>query len=127
MAFLLLFFVTSALMGGDVYVVRCKDRSCGFQADFEFGGGKEFDQVQGFCSSCRKFVKRSWPHHDPDQHPTPIKYVGSMKLEANRSIYPCPDCSGCFQNVCKPRALKAEICPRCQVSHLAYSLKKRRG
>lgn len=122
----LLFSLASCLLGGEVYGVRCGNPSCGFRSDFRFGGAKGFDQVQGFCSGCENFVAISWPRNDPRTKPTPIKYVGSIHLEADRSIYDCPDCRGSFQNICKPSALKTVICPKCKESRLSYALKKHR-
>lgn len=124
---LFLLSLASCLLGGEVYSVRCRNHVCGFHADFEFGGAKGFDQIQGFCTNCEKFVKVSWPRHEPGKQPTPIKYVGSMKLEADRSIYNCPHCSGSFQNICQPRVLHMMICPKCKESHLSYALRRGSG
>lgn len=114
----LLFSITCCLAGGEVYSVRCKSPSCGFRTEFDFGSRKAFCQVQGFCSGCEKFVKLTWPRKDPSKEPNTLKYVGNINPEIGRSYFQCPDCSGSFQNIPKPRVLKASICPKCKESKL---------
>lgn len=123
----------AAVYAGDGFTMKCgvsalaKDadgkavKPCGFKQEIVFGGGMFFDQVQGYCRSCKKFVAIAWTREgaplppemakNPVAKPKPLGEVWDGETGRVLTIYACPHCKGPFSKIDGPANLK--YCPSC--------------
>ena len=58
LALAILLISAMAAVAGTGYPMKCKN--CGFASDVLIGGGRDFEQVTGFCVESGKFVYLQW-------------------------------------------------------------------
>ena len=86
LAFLLI--SAMAAVAGTGYPMKCK--SCGFASDVLIGGGRDFEQVTGFCFESGKFVYLQWKRGT--KKPEPMAKVWDSATGKMIEIYQCPEC-----------------------------------
>ena len=102
----------TAFAGMD-YPMKCKN--CGFASDVLIGGGRDFEQVTGFCVEAGKFVYLQWKRGA--KKPEPMAKLWDSATGKMIELYKCPDCPQPFI----PLRLKAadrnspgfDHCPKC--------------
>jgi hypothetical protein len=109
-------------------------KPCGYESYVSFGGGMFYDQLTGYCRSCKKFVYLSWTGANiPAQMkqqikfkapPKPLGEVWDARTGKFMAIYACPKCNGPFLEIKKIDDLKH--CPVCNNSHFAIDNSKPR-
>ena len=77
-----------AAVAGTGYPMKCKN--CGFASDVLIGGGKDFEQVTGFCLESGKFVYLQWKRGE--KKPAPMAKVWDSATGKMIEVYKCPDC-----------------------------------
>ena len=107
-------------------------KPCGYESRVSFGGGMFFNQITGYCRSCKKFVYLSWTRENipagmkdrikPKARPKPLGEVWDSKTGEVMPIHACPKCKGPFLEIKKVEDLKR--CPGCNKSHFAIDKSK---
>ena len=107
-------------------------KACGYEAQVTFGGGMFFNQITGYCRTCKKFVYLSWtreniPADMKDRikvkpRPEPLGEVWNSLTGKVLTIYACPTCKGPFLEIKKAQELK--YCPVCNKPHFSVDKSK---
>jgi len=107
-------------------------KPCGFESRVTFGGGMFFNQITGYCRSCKKFVYLSWTRANVPAEmkgrikvtprPVPLGEVWDASTGKVMTIYACPHCKGPFLEIKKPEDLK--YCPVCNKPHFVIDKSK---
>ena len=115
--------IAVVVYAGDGFGVKCKEKSCGFEAPVTFGGGMVYEQLTGYCRACKKFVHLRWtreggPVLDPKAAKVPppkaLGEVVDVRTGGVLVIYACPHCKGPFAEIKSKDDLKH--CPVCAKS-----------
>jgi len=110
------------------------ENPCEYESQVTFGGGMFFNQITGYCCSCKKFVYLSWTKEnlpaemkDRIKHkprPKPLGEIWNSKTGEVMTVYACPKCKGPFLEIKKLSDLKH--CPVCNKSHFVVDKSKPR-
>jgi hypothetical protein len=138
----------AAIHAGTVYHMKCqakpaKDaatgktaKPCGYESSVTFGGGMFFDQICGYCRSCKKFVYLNWTRENLPQEmkarmrikvtprPKPLGEVWDCRTGEVLTIHACPHCKGPFLEIKKRDDLNH--CPACNKAHFVVDESKPR-
>ena len=125
LALAILLVSAMAAVAGTGYPMKCKN--CGFASDVLIGGGKDFEQVTGFCVESGKFVNLQWKRGT--KKPEPMAKVWDSATGKALEIYQCPECPRPFT----PLRLKTsdengpgfDRCPKCNKQ--TFQLDKNKG
>lgn len=105
---------------GDGFSMKCQSKTCGYESEVTFGGGMAFEQLTGYCQTCKQFVYLTWtregsPVVNPEAKkvpaPKPIGEVWDASTGRVLTIYACPHCTGPFAQIKTKNELKH--CPIC--------------
>lgn len=101
---------------------------CGFESQVNFGGGKLFQQVTGYCRQCKKFVYITWARESlpprmieklganlAKRQPKPLGEVWDARTGKAFTVHACPDCKGPFIEIKSSSELNH--CPACNKPH----------
>ena len=99
---------------GTGYTLTCTN--CGYQAEIAIGGGKDFEQITGFCVHSKKFVYLTWKHGT--KRPEPAAEVWDSATGETIKVYKCPDqdCGKLFiplREVRRRAEPGLDHCPKC--------------
>ena len=94
-------------------------KSCGYRAEVEFGGGKQFNQMTGFCVECDDFVYIRW--NRDEKKPEPLGQVWNPATGESHPVYACPECGKPFLAI--PSIHDVKHCPKCDKETLESKLK----
>lgn len=108
---------STLVFAGKAYELICK--SCGYKAEVEFGGGKQFDQLTGFCVECDDFVYIRWKRDE--KKPEPLGWVWNPATGESSPVYECPECGKPFLAISSIHDVKH--CPKCRKETLESKLK----
>jgi hypothetical protein len=108
---------TTLVFAGKAYELICK--SCGYKAEVRFGGGKQFDQLTGFCVQCGDFVYIRWGRNE--KKPEPLGRVWNPATGESSPVYACPECGRPFLAISSIHDMKH--CPKCDKETLESKLK----
>ena len=108
---------TTLVFAGKAYELICK--SCGYKAELEFGGGKQFGQITGFCVECDDFVYIRWSRNE--KKPEPMGRVWSPATGESNPVCACPACGKPFLAISSIEDVKQ--CPKCNKETLESKLK----
>lgn len=107
-------------------------KPCGYEANVTFGGGMFFEQLTGYCRSCKKFVHLNWTRKNiPDgmkgqikvkPKPEPLGEVWDAATGKIMTVYACPHCKGPFLEIKKLEDLTH--CPVCNKPHFVIDKSK---
>lgn len=109
-----------SVMAGDGYTMKCADDKCGYNKMLIVGGGMMFEQVVGWCDTCKDFKSLQWTREgspmlqdagEPVPEPKPLATVWVGTLGETRRVYGCPGCKGSFLEVRHPK--EVSHCPKC--------------
>jgi hypothetical protein len=113
--FLFTLAATYAFAGSELKFT-CENPECKFQAKCKSGGGKLFEQLTGYCCTCKKFVSISWNRKDtPPQNLKTIWVPQDLSLPGHANLFPCPACTNYvyeFQTDGSPT--NRFSCPQCK-------------
>lgn len=112
--------VATVVYAGEGYFMKCAAQKCGYETRLTFGGGMMFDQLTGYCKSCKKFVYLSWTREggpqmngaqEPKPRPEPLGQVWDSRTGNTLTLYACPHCKGPFAEIKTKKDLVC--CPVC--------------
>ena len=93
-----------------------------------------FDQITGYCRSCKKFVYLNWTREEiPAEmentfpvrpRPEPLGEIWDAQTGKTLTIHACPTCKGPFQEIKRPDELRH--CPVCNKPHFVVDESKPR-
>jgi hypothetical protein len=105
---------------GDALHMKCSSQECRYEAQVTFGGGMAFEQLTGYCRTCKKFVYLQWTREgspvvdaksEKVPHPKSLGEVVDVRTGGVLNIYACPHCKGPFAEIKSKEDLKH--CPAC--------------
>jgi ssDNA-binding Zn-finger/Zn-ribbon topoisomerase 1 len=108
--------MASLAWAGASFVVTCKHQNCGFRGTADFGGGRTFAQLTGYCTNCGKFVALRWTREgrgvkDPKPKPSPAGRIWDASTGRTNDLYACPTCTNAFLPIASEKELR--FCPKC--------------
>jgi hypothetical protein len=112
--------IVAVAYAGEGFGMKCKAKSCGFEAQVTFGGGMAYEQLTGYCRNCKKFVSLQWTREGSPVlnatakktlPPKPLGEVWDAKTGRVLTLYACPHCKGPFAEIKNKDDLKR--CPAC--------------
>ena len=101
-------------IAGTSWRYKCDAPKCGFEGALNLGGGFRFEQVTGFCTTCKKYVSISWKRQGlkgdwkkfQDEEtslletaPLKICTVWNQASDRTADLYPCPHCKKPFMEI----------------------------
>jgi hypothetical protein len=104
-----LVFSPLMVLAGTGYELTCENKSCNYKGNVNFGGGKVFDQITGYCVKSDKFVYLSWKRGT--QKPAPLGQVWDPTTGKIKLLYKSKDCTEPFIPIESVGDLK--YCPKC--------------
>jgi hypothetical protein len=135
-----LLFAVTCVVAGTIYEYKCGVPTCGFKGRLNLGGGLLFDQVTGYCASCRKFVPLRWKSQRaqahardqavqlPERAPEPVGSVWNFATGRAVKLYTCPDCAKPFMELqagdfgaSSGGVLHKSYCPMCTNRTLEFT------
>lgn len=112
--------IAAIVYAGEGFSMKCQSKTCGYESQVKFGGGMAFQQLTGYCRTCKKFVYLAWtmedsPVVDPKAEkvppPKPFGEIVDVRTGLVLTIYTCPHCKGPFAEIKSKEDLKH--CPAC--------------
>lgn len=121
-------------IAGTAWRYKCDAPNCGLEGRFGMGGGFIFEEVSGFCTTCKKFVSISWKRQGLtgerkkiqdkatdllETAPPKIGNVWNPAVDRAADLYPCPHCKKPFMEIdemdllLSDHALDKRFCPSC--------------
>ena len=112
--------IAALVYAGDALHMKCSSPQCGYDSQVTFGGGMAFEQLTGYCRTCKKFVYLQWtregsPVVDAKSEKVPppkaLGEVVDVRTGGVLNIYACPHCKSPFAEIKSKEDLKH--CPAC--------------
>lgn len=112
--------LATLVYAGDALHMKCASQPCRYESAVTFGGGMAFEQLTGYCRTCKKFVYLQWTREGSpvvdakSDKVTPPKALGEVvdvRSGGILAIYACPHCKGPFAEIKSKEELKH--CPAC--------------
>ena len=113
-AFVLVALTSATVFAGAIYKIKCNDKNCRFDSQFNFGGGMMFHEAAGYCTTCEAFVSVTWGREMPNKKGEPAPFIGEVwDSQSGRRIrlFTCKHCKRPVAEIEKPADIK--MCPKC--------------
>jgi len=131
-------------IAGTAWHYKCESPKCGFDGDLEVGGGFDYNQASGYCTTCKKFVSVSWKRERvteelkkvqdkstnlPATAPAKLGTTWNPATGYTAALYPCPHCRKPFMEIDNISLVRGSVesgkvlCPKC--TNLTLSFKHR--
>jgi hypothetical protein len=127
---------------GTLWHYKCSNPKCDFEGDFGIGGGFVFQQVTGFCTTCKKFISITWARKGTERMkihqstnllltaPSKIGTVWNAATGRSADLYACPDCKNAFMTIDNDSLIRGSDssrrgdlnCPRCTNATLRFAI-----
>ena len=130
----LVFLMAVTAFGGMVYWMNCETPACQYKSRIKFRGGTVYEQVSGYCTTCKEFVSLEWRRPNlteegkgiaassnlSDKPPAILGSVWNPATGTFTALYPCPKCKSAFIEITLQSLLKGRseesgqlCCPHC--------------
>jgi hypothetical protein len=107
----------TAALAGSMVELTCKNETCDYKGNLDFGGGFTFEQITGYCVHDKEFVYLTWKRGD--KAPEPLK-IWNPQTGLFTELYKCPKCTEPFLPIKELKELK--YCPKCNQPTLEYHI-----
>lgn len=98
--------IATVSIAGERWAYECATTNCQFNGCVYIGGGTVYEQVSGYCTTCKKFVSVQWRRNGtskasdlPDKPPAKLGTVWNPASGLTADLYPCPTCKKPFMEV----------------------------
>jgi DNA-directed RNA polymerase subunit RPC12/RpoP len=98
----------AVVLAGTGFDLTCTNKDCGYKGNAQFGGGRQFEQISGFCVRDNQFVYVRWKRSD--KAPAPLK-IWNPTDGTFVELYKCPTCGDPFLPIKTVEDVK--YCPKC--------------
>ena len=87
------------------YKLECLNAKCAYKGQCELGGLFNSDSLDGYCTSCGKWVRVLW-NRKGGKAPDPLGRVWVAETGKTLPVYACPTCKGPFLPVTDDETVK---------------------